>query len=81
MTASVPESWKNANIILIHKKGDINDLKNYRPISLLPVVYKVLTKVIANRISATLDFSQPNEQAGFPVKAIQQWTIFTQSIR
>ena len=65
MTASVPESWKKPNIILIHQKGDMKDLKNYRPISLLSVAYKVFTKVIANRISATLDFSQPNEQAGF----------------
>lgn len=46
MTASVPEPWKNVNVILIHKKGDVKDLKNHRPISLLSVNYKVLTQVI-----------------------------------
>uniref|UniRef100_A0A6G5A9I2 Putative reverse transcriptase n=1 Tax=Rhipicephalus microplus TaxID=6941 RepID=A0A6G5A9I2_RHIMP len=69
----VPESWKNANIIVIHKKGDVKYLKNCRPISLLSVLYKLFTKIIANRIKATLEFNQPNHQAGF---CTPQKTIF-----
>ena len=52
-------------MVLLHKKGDKTNLKNYRPISLLSVVYKLFTKVIANRIAKTLNSNQPREQAGF----------------
>ena len=61
----LPNSWKNASVILIHKKGDTADIKNYRPISLLPITYKVFSQVILRRMLRTLDQHQPREQAGF----------------
>lgn len=61
----IPKDWTNAEIILLHKKGDITKLENYRPISLLQQIYKLFTKVITKRITTKLDFYQPVEQAGF----------------
>ena len=42
----VPSSWKNASVVLIHKKGDTADIKNHRPISLLQVIYKVFSCIL-----------------------------------
>ncbi|KAK6761851.1 hypothetical protein RB195_022820 [Necator americanus] len=60
-----PDQWKTSRTVLIHKKGDREDLRNYCPICLLSVLYKVFTKIILTRISRTLDGAQPLEQAGF----------------
>ena len=39
---------------MLFKKGDRRDLKNWRPISLLTVDYKILAKVLENRLSLVL---------------------------
>ena len=62
----VPKAWKNALIVLIHKGGKIQQTpKNYRPISLLPIMYKAFSNILLQRMFRTLDFHQPREQAGF----------------
>ena len=62
---TVPKEWKEAKIIILHKKGDRKDLKNYRPISLLSHIYKLFTRALQKRLESILDDSQPREQAGF----------------
>ena len=37
---TVPSEWKYAKIIPLFKKGLSIDMDNYRPISVLPVVFK-----------------------------------------
>jgi len=61
----IPESWNTALIILIYKKGDPMNLKNYRPISLLSNLYKLFTKILTNRITEQLEKHQGKDQAGF----------------
>ncbi|KAK0424256.1 hypothetical protein QR680_008579 [Steinernema hermaphroditum] len=64
-TCSIPQKMADSSTILLHKKGDPLELKNYRPISLLSAIYKLLTKVLTKRIERILDAAQPVEQAGF----------------
>ncbi|KAK6764350.1 hypothetical protein RB195_024613 [Necator americanus] len=61
----IPDQWKTSRTVVIHKKGDREDLRNYRPICLLSVLYEVFTKIILTHISRTLDEAQPQEQTGF----------------
>ena len=41
-----PNEWKKAHVILVHKKGDKQIIKNYRPVSLLPICGKIFEKII-----------------------------------
>jgi len=50
-----PEVLKIAKVIPIFKKGDKQNLNNYRPISLLPVLSKVLEKIINQQLTSKLD--------------------------
>ena len=45
-TGSIPDSLKCANVRAIYKKDDPFDKKNYRPVSILPLLSKVHERVI-----------------------------------
>ncbi|WKX88154.1 hypothetical protein Q1695_008069 [Nippostrongylus brasiliensis] len=64
----IPNVWKESRTVLIFKKGQREDIGNYRPISLLSVVYKIFTRILLNRMERILDDNQPVEQAGFRKK-------------
>ena len=48
------KSMNATSLVLISKKGEVEDLKNYRPISLVGGLYKWLAKVLANRLKVIL---------------------------
>ena len=47
-----PESWSDGLIILLHKKGTINDVNNYRGVTLLSTLGKLFTYnfILNNRL-------------------------------
>ncbi|XP_064032416.1 uncharacterized protein LOC135192961 [Pogoniulus pusillus] len=58
LTGEVPEDWKMANVIPIHKKGRKEEPENYRPVSLTSVPGKVMEQVILGAITKHLQDSQ-----------------------
>lgn len=46
LESTFPKLWKTAIVTPLHKGGDSNDLSNYRPISVLPILSKIYEKHI-----------------------------------
>jgi len=47
----MPEEWKESITVPIYKKGDKTECSNYRAISLLPTVYKILSNILLSRLT------------------------------
>ena len=63
---SLSEIQKQGLITLLPKSSkDLTNLSNWRPISLLNVDYKIMTKAIANRIKTVLKVLIDSSQTGF----------------
>ena len=50
VSGRVPSEWKSANITPIHKKKQKEPAENYRPISLLPIISKVMERCVYSRL-------------------------------
>ena len=54
-SGTVPDQFKIARVIPIHKKGSVFDVSNFRPISLLSIFNKIIEKLMYNRLINYLD--------------------------
>jgi len=54
-SCQIPNEWKLAKIVPIHKSGNISEANNFRPISILPVLSKVLERAMHHQLSNYLE--------------------------
>ena len=70
-SGKIPEVWKKATTILIHKKESCEDPANFRPITLESVPLKILTSLIRNKMFSFLSenkYVEHDVQKGFTPK-------------
>ena len=66
-----PDDWKKGSIVPVHKKDDKQIVDNYRPVSLLPIGFKIFEKldfdaifecmIEKNLLSSTQSGFKPND--------------------
>ncbi|CAI5945828.1 unnamed protein product [Closterium sp. NIES-65] len=64
-SAVLPKEVQEAVTILLYKKGPMEQIQNYRPITLMTSSYKVVAKLLANRMKKVLSTVISKEQQGF----------------
>ena len=65
LTKDMPISMKTAVLSLIHKGKSKDNLKNYRPISLMNSDYKILAFVFADRLQTVIQSIINTDQSGY----------------
>lgn len=60
----LPNDWSKGTIVKLPKKGDLSDCNNWRGITLLNTIYKLMAMIINTRLQC-VEQSLRDEQAGF----------------
>ena len=85
VTTAVPSEWKKARMIPLYRSGPVNEPENYRPISILPILSKLLGRAVQEQIQDYLEERSliSKFQFGYrPNRSTQQATILlTDKIR
>jgi hypothetical protein len=61
----LPHQWRESIVVPIHKKGDKTDCSNYRGISLLTVLNKILSNILLCRLTPYADETIGVHYCGF----------------
>ena len=60
-----PDEWKKVRIKVIHKKGDVENVSNYRPICSLLAMYKLFSTILYGRFFPMLDHQTTDHLATY----------------
>ena len=64
-TSSIPDEWKAALVVPVHKKGSKSNVENYRPISLTCIIIKIMERIIRDEIMLKCGHLIDDRQHGF----------------
>lgn len=64
-SSTFPVDWKLHKICPVPKKGDLHYISNFRPISLLPIISKILESIVYAKIIPFISPKLNNHQFGF----------------
>ena len=68
-SSTVPTAWKQAKLTPIFKSGDHKNVENYRPISVLPILSKLVEKAVHTQLLEFLETNNLLNDAQFGYRA------------
>ena len=71
-----PKVWKKGLVAKVFKKGDLHQCNNWIGVTLLPVISKIICRMLLERIRKGVDKKLRKEQAGFRPKRSKNEQIF-----
>ena len=79
ITGIFPDDWKCSKVIPLFKKGKRTNLDNYRPISIIPIVSKVVERIAYDQVIVYLTDNKllSTCQSGFIEAYIPQLLFFS----
>ena len=80
-TGKIPQEVNITLLVLIPKVEHLTSLKMFRPISLCTIAYKIVTKIIANRLQALMhDLIGPQQTSFVPDRHIVDNIVIAQEV-
>ena len=64
-TGVFEDEWQHTVFRMLPKDGDLSEATNWRPIAILPILYKIFSRLIYNRIAPCLHAHQSTDQHAF----------------
>ena len=83
-----PETWKKGTWIPVFKKDERHDIRNYRPITVLPIVGKIYEKLLRKQITNFMDsilsdnltaYRQSHSCETTLIRLVEEWKMELQS--